>query len=468
MAEPENSRGEQPPPAPASPSEKQDLARSPVTEMLDAMNRYASTINERGPALANHITSLRSEATDSVRANQREFHHLVAYAAQDAEKVLGHQLPLSESTRTSMEQLAGSAPGLENPRMLDLMRSTAELGDRDTIREIRRAGAETGRQADQNTDAIRGQAEHLEHRVRQADKSPPLGDAPPTTGPTQAAGKMDTPQSETATANADAPQTQARAGTTGNQKLGPDRGSPDTSQQQAPAQGGYGRADPAVYQRSALDSILDVVRAGVSAVTSPAPWEAQPQPFGERLAAYQARTQAGRDESGLQNAEKAGRAALEALDGFRTGEGATIMNRIQSAARSDPEGMAGVLSGMRDGGRYQDLRQQFNNALHDEAGAARAYDKAAESLAKYGEARTGVEEIIARRPDAANLTAKFQQMDAEIGEKAESTPSRREGRSMIEDISKQAAEIIQHAIEAIKSIFTLSGPEASRPGPSPS
>jgi hypothetical protein len=209
------------------------------------------------------------------------------------------------------------------------------------------------------------------------------------------------------------------------------------------------------------------VRAGVSAAASPAPWEAQPQPFGERLAAYQARTQAGRDEAGLQNAEKAGRAAIEALDGFRTGEGATVMNRIQSAARSDLDGMTGVLSGMRDGGRYQDLRQQFNNAMHDEAGVARAYDKASESLAKYGEARTGVEEIIARRPDAANLTSKFQQMDAEIGEKAESTPSRRDGKSMIEDISKQAAEIIQHAMEALKSIFTRSGPEPSRSGPSP-
>jgi hypothetical protein len=461
MAEPENTPAQQPPPTPPSLSDKQDPPRSPVTEMLDAMNRYASTINERDPALANHITSLRQDAADSIRGNQRELHHLVAYAAQDAEKVLGHQLPLSESTRADMQRLAGSAPGLENPRMLDLLQSTAKIADKDTVHEIRRTGTEVGRQADQNTDAIRGQAEHLEHRVRQAEaapKPPSSPNVPPSDQPTPS-------QAAASSGTAETPK-QTQAETAGRPST--PSGSPDRAQPQAQAQGGYGRADQVVYQRSALDSVLDVVRAGVSAVTSPAPWEAQPQPFGERLAAYQARTQAGRDDAGLQNAEKAGRAALEALDGFRTGEGATVMNRIQSAARSDPDGMTGVLSGMRDGGRYQDLRQQFNVALHDEAGAARAYDKAAESLAKYGEARTGVEEIIARRPDAANLTAKFQQMDAEIGEKAESTPSRREGKSMIEDISKQAAEIIQHAVEAIKSIFTRSGPEASRPGPSPS
>ena len=80
------------------------------------------------------------------------------------------------------------------------------------------------------------------------------------------------------------------------------------------------------------------------------------------------------------------------------------------------------------------------------------------------------EQIIARRPDAANLTAKFQQLDAEIGEKAESTPSRREGKSALEDISKQAVEIIQKAVEAVKAFFTPQGPDNNNrpPGPSPS
>ncbi len=177
----------------------------------------------------------------------------------------------------------------------------------------------------------------------------------------------------------------------------------------------------------------------------------------------------GRDHIGLEGAERAGRAALDAMEGFRTGDGATVMNRIASAARSDPEGMQGVMAGMRDGGRYQDLRQQFNGALHDEKGFAQAYDKAAEALAKYGEARVGVEQIISRRPDAANLTSKFQQLDAEIGEKAEGTPSRREGKNGLEDISKQAAEIIQKAVDGVKSFFNKAGPEnTSRPSPSPS
>ena len=223
-----------------------------------------------------------------------------------------------------------------------------------------------------------------------------------------------------------------------------------------------------VRQPTVLDHINGVVR-NVTGGGASAPWDSAPQPFAGRLAAFESQMREGRDSNGLQNAERAGRAALDAMEGFRTGDGATIMNRIASAARSDPEGMSGVLAGMRDGGRYQDLRQQFNTALVEEKGFANAYDKAAEALARYGEARTGVEQIIARRPDAANLTAKFQQLDAEIGDKAESTPSRREGKTSLEDISKQAAEIIQKAVEAVKSFFNPPGPEnTSRPSPSPS
>ena len=73
---------------------------------------------------------------------------------------------------------------------------------------------------------------------------------------------------------------------------------------------------------------------------------------------------------------------------------------------------------MREGGRFSDLRQQFNNALADEKGVTQAYDKAASALARYGQDRVGIEQVIARRPDAANLSTKFEQMDAQIGEAA--------------------------------------------------
>jgi hypothetical protein len=146
------------------------------------------------------------------------------------------------------------------------------------------------------------------------------------------------------------------------------------------------------------------------------------------------------------------------------------MNRIRDAARSEPGGVAAVLSEMREGGRFADLRQQFNVALTDERGVAQAYDRAASALARYGQDRTTVDQAISRRPDAANLTARFEQMDAQIGEAAGGTPSRRDGKSMIEDLAKQAAELIQRAVDAVKSVFSRqpAAEAATRAAPAPS
>ncbi|MDE1905076.1 MAG: hypothetical protein KGH75_01315 [Rhodospirillales bacterium] len=437
--------------------------RSPATqEMVDAANRFINEIRAKDPRLADHIEGLNNDRADPLRANQTEFRHSVAYAVENVEKTLGHQLPLSETARAEMTNLAGSAPGLENGRMIALLQSTPTINNPELVRDIRHQGQEIGRQSLQFTDQINDRIDHLEHAVRQADRAPPLSPSP------------DAPKAEAASgpnaARAERSETKPGGPTAaGDDRQGANaRDETSRIQDEARAQAAGQQANVHVRPANLVDHLNGVVR-NVTGGGASAPWDSAPQPFGGRLAAFEASLGEGRDQAGLRNAERAGRAALDAMQGFQAGDGATIMNRIASAARSDPEGMAGVLAGMRDGGRYQDLRQQFNTALVEEKGFANAYDKAAEALAKYGEARTGVEQIIARRPDAANLTAKFQQLDAEIGEKAEGTPSRREGKSSLEDISKQAAEIIQKAVESVKSFFNPNGPEnASRPGPSPS
>jgi hypothetical protein len=427
-----------------------DAARShtPIREALDALERASKSLQEKDPALADKALDLMAQGADPVRFNQRAFQHEIAYAVQDTEKALGHQLNLAPNARSAVDRLAGSAPNLENDQMAALLRRTVEMGDPNVVHEIRRTGAEIGRQVEQNTETIRSQIDALEHKARTA---PPASELRPPPGE----------QPSAATTTETPPLSRQKQGD------GPPQPEQQDQRQQQLGASRYGTADPSVYAKTIVDGVISGIR-GAFAPSGAAPWDTAPQPFGERLTVFQAKMRDAGNELGLRDAEKAGRAALDAMEGFRTGEGATVMNRIQSAARADPEGISGVLSQMREGGRYQELRQQFNSALKDETGFARAYDQAAEALAKYGEARTGVEQIIARRPDAANLAAKFQQLDAEIGEAAGSAPSRREGKSMLEDVSKQAGEIIQRAVEAVKSFFTRSGPEASRPGPSPS
>ena len=190
----------------------------------------------------------------------------------------------------------------------------------------------------------------------------------------------------------------------------------------------------------------------------------------ERLTAFEKKMQEGADERAFTRAEKSARPALEALQAFSANEGATVMARIHEASRTEPGGMAAVLSEMRQGGRFFDLRQQFNNALETERGVAGAYDKAAAALGRYAQDRTTVQDIIGRRPDVDALTARFEQMDARIGEAAASTPSRSDGKSMIDDLAQRAAELLHRAVDAVKSVFSRS-PSAettARAAPSPS
>ncbi|PPQ34124.1 hypothetical protein CCS01_12120 [Rhodopila globiformis] len=188
-----------------------------------------------------------------------------------------------------------------------------------------------------------------------------------------------------------------------------------------------------------------------------------------RFADFEERLRADKDSKAVTRAEQNGQAALDALQGFQNNEGAGIMSRIREAARNNPGGMEGVLSEMRPGGRFADLRTHFNSALEHDRGFAAAYDKASTALAQYGDSRTAVDAIIAKSP-AAGLGARFEALDAQIGEAAGKTPSSRDGMSKLDDITKQLAEIFQRAVDGVKSVFNRSaGAEAtSRPSPSPS
>ena len=408
----------------------------PMRELLEHLERAQPVIANLDRNLAQTIQALTKHGADPERRAQPAFRHQVAYALQDLEKLPVWPIPITPEFRSEIARLAATAPGLENQHMLALMRGTASLEDKRLIQDIRRAGTEIGRQADQSTPATQTTIEALENRVRLS----PRRDEP---SPDQRHAASERP-AEPNTAHGGGPSSRD-----------------DPASQQSPI---ARRAHPG----GALDTIFRGMRPKDQG--SGGPWNPPPTPMAGRLAAFESQMQERRDERTLGRAEKSGRAALDALDAFRTGEGAIVMNRIRAAAGAEPGGLGAVLAEMRTGGRFADLRRQFNNALETERGVMAAYDKAAAALARYGQDRVNIEQVIARRPDAANLSAKFEQMDAQIGEAAGGMPSRRDGKSMMDDLAQKAAELLQRAVDAAKSFFNRSpSAEAARhAAPAPS
>ena len=204
---------------------------------------------------------------------------------------------------------------------------------------------------------------------------------------------------------------------------------------------------------------------------TPPPWDNGPQvSLVQQHTRFEQKMQLGRDEQSFRATEKSGQAALEALQGFANGPGSTVLTRIQDAAKANPGGMQAVLSEMREGGRYADLRQQFNSALVVKKGFGAAYDRAVSALEQYGDNRGVVDQILSRRADAAALTGRFDKMDAEIGQAVSVIPGRKDGKSALDELADKAAEIVKRAVEKVRAAFTRS-PSAdatSRPSPSPS
>ena len=413
--------------------------RNAVQDVLSKMEQVYPLVSGADPKLAERLDYVLRQGKGPDRRIQPDVQHYVAYTLQDLEKRVV-PLALSQDTRNEMARLASSAPGLENDRMLALMGRTASIGNQTVVNEIRKLAGAIGRQADQEKPDIHEKIDALETKVRLAAGPSPTADegtqSPP--GERQPAGN----------------------GVNGTRQ-------PASGGGNAGAQNG-GQQPQIYYPRSVLDTLLSGLRFSGQGNDAQPPGQPAETPMADRLAAFEKRTQDERDEGTLRGAIKSGRAALDALQAFNYGEGAAVMSRIHEAAKSDPGGLPAVLSEMRDGGRFADLRGQFNTALEKDRGLANAYDKAAAALGSYGTHRSTAQEILSRRSDLGAINARFEQMDAEIGEAAAATPSRNDGRSMFDDLAKKAAELLQRAVDAVKAAFTGSPTATSQPTASPS
>ena len=294
------------------PEKPADPAQAVIKEIADKLRDAAGSVAGTDARLAQKASRLAGDASDSVKANQRGFQHELAYAVQDVEKIAGTKLPLSDQARAEVTKLAASAPGLDNDRMAALLRSTETIGDNRMVQDIRRAATDIGQQADQNTALTRDRIEVLENKARLA-------------APTQSA--------------VDQSQTHRAAPESAAQRSAADRPDQPRAQDQTRRQDQGTRPNldrPIIVETGFTGALMDgIFRAMRPPAGNGSPLEPAAQPFGSRLAAFEEKT---RDDQTLRGAEKSGRAALDALEGFRNGEGEAVMNRIKEAAKTYPGG----------------------------------------------------------------------------------------------------------------------------------
>ena len=127
---------------------------------------------------------------------------------------------------------------------------------------------------------------------------------------------------------------------------------------------------------------------------------ASPGGLRDKLATFTAkRMQPRRDAEQVRDVTQAAAGVLASLQAIEHQETTGILTRIRDAAKTNG-GIENVLSEMRPGGQFEDLRKAFNTILSHDQGFAAAYDKATGAIADYAETRAA---LAPRRGPAATL-----------------------------------------------------------------
>ena len=174
------------------------------------------------------------------------------------------------------------------------------------------------------------------------------------------------------------------------------------------------------------------------------------------------RMQARRDAEEIKGASQAGTAVLASLEALERQETTGILMKIRDAAKGNG-GIEHVLSEMRPGGTFEDLRKEFNVALSHDEGFAAAYEKATGALSNYAETRAGM--ISSPRPRADVNLARLETLDQEIGAAAKTLPGLKDGKNALDEALEGGKEAVEKAFNAIRQAFTR---DADVRGPSPS
>ncbi len=473
-------------------------ARAPMAVLMERLEQAAPFVSVKDPALKDRIGWLADEAAAAPAARDKPwFKTRVGYVVQDVERLNNTQLVMDPALRAELDKLALSSPGLRHEQLAALVRETAHLRPEDgpLAQDIRRLArsAVTG-SVDVSSDEGRKQVEQLAERVQAAKAGEPapapapvaaVADPAPSAAPgpkADPAAATPNPASTTAPAEPAAPGQSAgpTAASAGVQPGGPQPASaapiqPAASVRPAPTANDRAADAPAqttvnaqqVQFRGTLRDILASARPPEPA--TPPPWSNEPAPLTGRLGSYEERRADQSSNRLVTEARNAAQSAVRAVEALGAGPGSGVLSKIRQAAAGDPDGLPGVMAGMQPGGRYEQLRAEFNAAMTSERAFAASYDKAVSMAGQYATAREAVGADLARRGiDPVPVEGQFAAMDKAIGEGTAALPGRDAGKSMQQELAEKAAEFFRQLMERVKSAVSPEQKPGAAPAPAPS
>jgi len=416
---------------------------SEVQKLLQAMQQEAAALGASEGGLRARIGALSLAASAPGQLQQQSFRTEVAYALQDLDRAIGKPLLPAGPLATEMQQLATTMSGLDFGPMRRLLERTPTIPDSGLVNDIRQTAQTIARLGpNQQMPDVQALIDALENRFRMAVGPQVNSGAAKATSAQAGAAAQAQAQSSGAAA------TMAQAAQVG---------------QNAPA---ATRQQP---QQTASMDITRRLRAPVPSgaeVTYPLPSAS----IASRISMFEEGLAQGRTLRLLGDAEKSGVRAIEATEQFIQGPGRGVLGKMETAASTEPGGMQTVFREMRPGGRYANLRTEFDNAYQQDQIFRSAYDKMVDSVTRFGRDRDAVTNNFTQRNlDPAQLDGRFQRAEESLGEAMSKIPGKQSGKSALDEMAEKLAEVLRAAVDRIKHIFQPAGAQAqqqARPGPS--
>ncbi len=480
--------GERPASATVPPKEAEQPRKEsdPMLELLGKLAKVSTVIAARDPGMAKGLNQLVEQSAEPGRAAQPMFRTQVAYMLQDVEKLAGTTaISVPAELRVELSKLAATSPGLENRQMEALVRGTPDIDDRSVIRDVRRAAATVAASADQNSPQVKETIEVLENRMRLATRfsaQSDTGAGPGMETPRAVSAERQTAAAERVAAGPGAtsasrqpePANPEKVRTAASPGDDPRQTEDKPSRSPQPSEGNRPETvsiptQSASKPKGFLSSMMDNARPPSGGRS---PWEPPPINMKLRVASFEEAMAKGRTDQHIRAAERSGVALMQSMETFMTGPGAGVLGKIEAAASTEPDGMRTVMSEMQPGGRYASLRSEFDNALQQDRVFAASFNAVEKAAGRYGQDRlTLASDFQARKLDAGQLDARFQQADAAIGEAAEKIPGRAPGQNVMAEMAEKVSEMLSKAVERVRQAFgkeVEAGPKASSsPGMSP-
>ncbi len=434
------------------------------TALLAMRNAVKRQSGPKAEAFLKKIDQMLKKA-GTVSFDDDAFRAEIGYLYYDTMRALGIEFAMDSIARNTIAYAGLNVPGLApSSPMHELMMKTTSLKSQEMVNEIRRSAEAMGKRPAPQTDPeSRKIAAGLASKVRASEEAEE-----------QKRARASSDQSQIAGAKQTGAKTEAQtSGTTINAqkveiKTRPHIGPIPTGAKPQPDHPAAPRSD------FGLDKLFD--RAS-KFFTHPLPEEPEdmkkPAPYADPQGyeKAEARIQDVGQPVILSSARKSAMEAIEAMTNANELMGA-LRQKIDSAADTDPGGIKSVMEGMRQEGRYAELRREFNALYEGSEAFRKQFDFAKKRLASYWIDRLDVEETFTpeRRKSFEDAMA---ETERDLHRKASYMPStEEEGGNMLGEMARRFGAAVKAIVARVSARFKQEQSPAptpdQRPRPGPS